>query len=120
MAKRNSASVTTNETQELRREFAELKDHLRVLIDVLDGVREELQWLTRNGLPLQERHLPASPVLKRMALDPAVGDWNEQLEIVRGDEGASEEGSEKAPTPISPRPPAGQLFSKPGDQARLF
>ena len=94
MATHKAASVAPTETAELRREFTGFRDQLERLIDVLDGIREELQWLTRNGLPVQEERVPASPVLKRMALNPLAADWNEQLEIVRGDDTGRGEGSD--------------------------
>lgn len=54
----NSADIRA-----LRDEIVELKDHIRVLIDVIDGVREELQWLTRNGLPSTRESSAPVPVV---------------------------------------------------------
>ena len=57
-----------------------LADAVVVLRDVLEEIREDLSWLTRNGLPIQPiEHV----VVKRMALDPCDPDWNEKLEVER-------------------------------------
>jgi hypothetical protein len=115
MAKAQSASVpATNDTAELRMEIASLRDHVRLLVDAIDEVREELSWLTRNGLTSREP-LPPVPVLKQMALDPCAEDWGERLVIERGDRSRSQEVppfdvSEKpVAVPSLPLPP-GQLF----------
>jgi len=42
--------------------------HLRVLIDVLDDIREDLNWITRNGIP-GSRPMEHTRVV-RMARDP--------------------------------------------------
>jgi len=118
MAKR-SETPAPDETAELRHEIADLKDQVRVLSDILDEIREEISWVTRNGLPVRSP-MPVSPVLKRMALDPLAEDWGERLQIVRQE---CETADTEAPPvqPAFPRePPPGQIFSKPGDQGRLF
>lgn len=85
MAKsRPSSTPAPDEIAELREEIASLKDHIRLLVDAIDEVREELSWLTRNGLTSSEP-LPPVPVLKRMALDPCADDWGERLVIERGE-----------------------------------
>lgn len=57
-----------------------LADEVRSLRDVLDEIREDFSWVTRNGVPHQpQEHV----IVKRMALDPVAGDWAEQLELVR-------------------------------------
>lgn len=61
----NSADI-----HDLREEIVELKDHIRVLIDVIDRVREELQWLTRNGLPSTSEPSAPFPVPVQMRADP--------------------------------------------------
>lgn len=77
MAKAKAAPPPApDEVRELREEIASLKDHIRLLVDAIDEVREELGWLTRNGLPLREP-LPPIPVLKQMAVDPCADDWGE-------------------------------------------
>lgn len=119
MAKRTEAPAS-DETAELRREIADLKDQVKVLTDILDEIREEISWVTRNGLPMRTP-LPVSPVLKRMALDPMAVDWGERLQMVRGE--CQEFEAERPPVvqaPVSREPPPGQLLSKPGEQRRLF
>lgn len=109
-----------SEITELREEIADLKDHIRVLIDTIDEVREELQWLTRNGLPSSEP-LPTTPVLKQMAADPCAEDWGERLVIERGDSSAPDKPQTDSPgDPSQPKLPPGKLFTEPGDQAQLF
>lgn len=56
-----------------------LADAVIVLRDTVDAVREDISWLSRNGLPVQPiEHV----VVKRMARDPAASDWNEQLQTI--------------------------------------
>ena len=121
MAKRREtpAVPAIDEVGELRREMTELKQHIRALIEVIEGVREEMSWLTRNGMPMQETPLPCSPVLKRMALNPTAENWSEQLEIVRGGESQP-----RVPAPVTP-PTAFKSSSRkpscpPSDPGRLF
>ena len=102
-------ATETNEDQELRDAVAELKDHIRVLIDSIDEVRDELQWLTRNGLPSAEP-LPIVPVLKQMAADPCADDWSERLVIARGDSQSPPGEPDHVADPPSPKPPPGNLF----------
>ena len=116
MAKsRSNSSPAPDEIVELREEISSLKDHIRVLVDAIDEVREELSWLTRNGLPSREPHPPV-PVLKRMAADPCADDWGERLVIERGGSDASSTASaeEIVPTPAAQIPPSstrpGHLF----------
>lgn len=57
-----------------------LTETLARLCDIIDDLREDFSWVTRNGLPVQ----PIEHVhVKRMALDPCAGDWGERLEIER-------------------------------------
>ncbi|MCC7420984.1 MAG: hypothetical protein IT428_11945 [Planctomycetaceae bacterium] len=91
MPPRKSAPVEPVEVAELRTEIgdlrtelADLKQSIGVLVDVMDGIREELQWLSRNGLPPHEERLPPSPVLKQMAADPCDPNWGDKLVIARG------------------------------------
>lgn len=117
----SSQSSAPDEIAELRDEIASLKDHIRLLVDAIDEVREELSWLTRNGLPSREP-LPPVPVLKQMAADPCAEDWGERLVI---DYGARGRGAETPPattpqdadadrtaTPVEAKPLArpGHLF----------
>ncbi len=63
-----------------------LADEVRVVRDVLDETREDLSWITRNGLP----HPPTVHTqLVRMPVDPLSQDWNERLEFRRFSSGAS-------------------------------
>lgn len=122
MAKaRSSESPAPDEIAELREEIASLKDHIRLLVDAIDEVREELSWLTRNGLPSREP-LPPVPVLKQMAADPCADDWGERLVIDYGTRNTNGETQpivtpetacvEAAPTPSEQNTPArpGHLF----------
>jgi hypothetical protein len=57
-----------------------LATEMAALRQVIDEVREDFSWLTRNGLPVQ----PIEHVhVTRMALDPCADDWGERLEIER-------------------------------------
>ena len=70
--------AASDETAQLREEVTDLKNQVRVLSDILDEIRVDLQWVTQNGLPIRES-LPACPTLKRMAVDPCAEDWGERL-----------------------------------------
>jgi hypothetical protein len=119
MAKR-SETPAPDETAELRHEIANLKDQVKVLSDIMDEIREDIQWVSRNGLPLRTPH-PISPVLKQMALDPMAEDWGKRLKIVRQEESAVEEAEIRpSQSAASQSQPANQLSSKPGEQRRLF
>ena len=141
----NSAAVKPNESDELRQEIAGLRDEICTLINAIDEVREELHWLTRNGLPVLERTEPPT-ILKQMAANPCATDWGERLVIVRGDSATAsgsskgeQEGSGRlplepgaridpestvaatsSPAPATGKPPPGKLFTDPGEQRRLF
>ncbi len=106
-----------DEIAELRQEIASLKDHIRLLVDAIDEVREELGWLTRNGLPLRDP-LPPIPVLKQMALDPCAEDWGERLVIERGE--PKRPVAEPKTTPVIPQPPNPNPPSPPGRPGFLF
>ena len=57
-----------------------LSSEVRCLRDVLDEIREDVSWMTRNGLPIQ----PVEHVnIKRMARDVNAADWNERLVVER-------------------------------------
>jgi hypothetical protein len=90
--KESLESSPSADMQELREEMASLREIVRVLIDVAEGIREELQWVTRNGLPAGESS-PYVPVVRRMAKDPTAPDWNQRLVLDRGNpakEGAAD------------------------------
>ena len=56
-----------------------LADEVRVVRDVLDETREDLGWLTRNGIP--GRHGEHRQIV-RMARDPLASNANELLEVI--------------------------------------
>ena len=57
-----------------------LTDEFRSLGTVLESIREDVSWVTRNGLPVQ----PIEHVhVTRMARDPCADDWNEKLSVER-------------------------------------
>jgi hypothetical protein len=53
MRKRPEAPAQGDEVAELRREIADLRDHVRLLTDTLDRIHDELTWITRNGFSIQ-------------------------------------------------------------------
>lgn len=125
MPPRQSAPVAPIETEALRPEIADLRSEVRelkqsigVLIDVMNDVREELAWLTRNEIPRCEVPLAVSPVLKQMALDPCDPTWGEKLVIARGEpkERRFPESS-VPPAPASDSEPSAPLLREfePGD-----
>ncbi|HQX49581.1 MAG TPA: hypothetical protein PLY87_10705 [Planctomycetaceae bacterium] len=83
MAKRASkptAPVAAEESGNLSASVDQLIGEVRLLRQVLDEVREDLSWVTRNGLPVQ----PAEHVhVKSMARDVTAADWNDRLVIER-------------------------------------
>ena len=57
-----------------------LSAEVRCLREVLDEVREDFSWVTRNGLPIQ----PMEHVrVRRMARDPNADDWAARLVVDR-------------------------------------
>ena len=38
----------------MRTEVANLRDHMQVLNEILDGIRDDLQWVTQNGIEVRE------------------------------------------------------------------
>ena len=57
-----------------------LSAEVRCLREVLDEVREDFSWVTRNGLPIQ----PMEHVrVRRMARDPSADDWAARLVVDR-------------------------------------
>lgn len=99
MAKTAKPSASeTSRSQQLERltdALNRLTDEVRVVRDVLDETREDLSWISRNGLP----HQPTVHTqLVRMAADPLSPDWNERLEFRRfpsGDSSNSQIASEQ-------------------------
>lgn len=57
-----------------------LSAEVRCLREVLDEVREDFSWVTRNGLPIQPmEHIR----VRRMARDPNADDWAARLVVDR-------------------------------------
>ena len=74
-----SANPVEN-TDPLAESVDRLSAEVRVLRDVLSEIREDLSWVTRNGLPIQ----PVEHVhVRRMARDVNAADWNERLVVER-------------------------------------
>jgi len=63
----------------LRDAVSDLAQHVHVLIDALDDIREDLSFITRNGVP-GGRPLEHTRVV-RMARDPLADDAREHLEL---------------------------------------
>lgn len=81
MAKaRQPAPSPSIESEPLVLAVDRLTAELAALRQVIDEIREDFSWLTRNGLPVQ----PIEHVhVKRMALNPCADDWGERLEVER-------------------------------------
>ncbi len=56
-----------------------MTDELRVARDVMDEIREDLSWVSRNGVP---GHREGHTQLLRMARDPLASDANELIEVI--------------------------------------
>ena len=120
--------AASDEIAQLRDEVTDLKNQVRVLSDILDEIREELQWVAQNGLPIREP-LPPCPSLTRMALDPCADNWAERLVIDYGTPKRSNDltdsrGEAAGPPPTvgtsTGKPLRGKLFAAPGEQRQLF
>ncbi len=94
---RTESESLREEIHDLRNEMSEVRQSLRVLIEVMDSIREDLSWLSRNGFP-REEPLPPIVVLKEMAADPCDPQWGEKLVMVHGDGRR-----EVRPTPETPK-----------------
>lgn len=70
-----------SECEQLVDAIERLADELRVVRDVLDEKREDLNWIVRSDriTARQSGH----SILNGMSLDPTSDDWREQLHIVR-------------------------------------
>lgn len=81
MAKKSAPAATSApEADPLALAVDRLTGEIALLRQVVDEIREDFSWVTRNGLPVQ----PIEHVhVKRMALDPCAADWGERLEIER-------------------------------------
>jgi hypothetical protein len=81
MAKRPAAiGAADRESDPLACSVDRLANEIAALRQVIDEIREDFSWVTRNGMPVQ----PIEHVhVKRMALDPCAADWGEHLDIER-------------------------------------
>ncbi len=97
MKKSASASAPESQRSQWQDRLADavsrLADEVRVVRDVLDETREDLQWVTQNGIP---DHHGEHPQIVRMARDPLEPDANELLEVLTSTV-ASSNSSELAP-----------------------
>ena len=72
------ASPRRQQAERLTDVVEKLAEEVRVVRDVLDDIREDLSWITRNGLPT--RSIEHTRVL-RMARDPLAPDARDHLEL---------------------------------------
>jgi hypothetical protein len=74
-----------------------LSSEIRVLREVLDEIREDFSWISRNDLAIQ----PIEHVhVRRMALDPCAEDWGDRLEVERSVSTPKVPGPHSDPLPI--------------------
>ena len=82
MNRRKTPSVPEPEPSELAVEVESLRNEIQVLRQVIDEVRDELQYLNTNGLRLRDvDQLPRIGILKRMAADVTSSEWSQRLQI---------------------------------------
>ena len=72
------ASPRRQQAERLTDVVGRLTDEVRVVRDVLDDIREDLSWITRNGIPGQP--IQHTRVV-RMARDPLAPDARDHLEL---------------------------------------
>ena len=72
------ASPRRQQAERLTDVVGKLAEEVRVVRDVLDDIREDLSWITRNGVPT--RSIDHTRVL-RMARDPLAPDARDHLEL---------------------------------------
>ena len=72
------ASPRRQQAERLTDVVGRLADEVRIVRDVLDDIREDLSWITRNGVPT--RSIEHTRVL-RMARDPFAPDARDHLEL---------------------------------------
>lgn len=74
------SAIPAEQTDPLSEAADRLSAEVRCLREVLDEVREDFSWVTRNGLPIQ----PMEHVrVRRMARDPNADDWAARLVVDR-------------------------------------
>ena len=82
MNRRKIPSAPEPEPSELALEVESLRNEVRVLRQVIDEVRDELQYLNTNGVRLRDvDQLPPIGILKRMAADVTSSQWSQRLQI---------------------------------------
>lgn len=81
MAKKSvSEPASSSQPDPLRESVDKLAAEIGFLREIMDQIREDLCWVTRNGLPVQPiEHV----VVKQMALNPCAKDWGDRLVIER-------------------------------------
>ena len=72
------ASPRRQQAERLTEIVGRLTDELRVVRDVLDDIREDLSWITRNGIP---GHPITHTRVVRVARDPLSPDARDHLEL---------------------------------------
>lgn len=74
MPSRNTASpavpTTDSPAERLQDAVTGLSQNVRVLTDIVDQIREDLSWLTRNGVPHQPLHVLAHSIPVGLAAKP--------------------------------------------------
>ena len=84
MAKRTATpEITGQHIEALTIEVENLKDEVRVLRDVMDEIREDLEWLVRN---LRIADDPRPLQLKSFPLDPTADDFHQRINEVSDDD----------------------------------
>lgn len=80
MAKKARAAPaqTLAESDAIAAAIHRLADSIIVLRDAIAVIREDIQWVTHNGLPLQPI---VHTAVKRMARDPCAADWSKKLAV---------------------------------------
>ena len=82
MNRRKASSAPEPKPSDLALEVESLRNEVRVLRQVIDEVREELQYLNTNGVRLRDvDQLPPIGILKRMAADVTSSEWSSRLQI---------------------------------------
>lgn len=78
-------SSDNNREEALTDAVVRLTEEMQAVGSTLEAIREELNWLTRNGIPPHADPPACHGVLKRMALDPTSEDWGDRLQIESGE-----------------------------------
>lgn len=97
----NMSSGETPEIENVQQEIASLTDHLRVLVQVVDELRDEIEYLNRNGLPVRDEFRAVHHV-RQMAVDPCAEDWSERLVVDSRSSNSTAESKDAAGEPPAP------------------